>query len=710
MNTTTYGHLAAHEVSAVIPECSSPLIFEAGRFARQANGAVYASMGSARVLATVCFVNDGSQADFLRLTVNYIEKFYAKGEIPHSFHRREARPCEEETLISRAIDRMLRPLIPKGISHNIQVMITVLSTDEAVSLEMLAANAASAAVAISGLPTKGTVASLRVGRQDDGSLFHLAPCRVEGSSLDLTIAATDQAVIMVESSAHELSEETMIAAINQARQWMQPIHEAIATLKAQVAREVDQGQFEVAELPQPASLTDKMLEPLRAQIEAAYQVKTKADRVAKLSAVRQDFKAAHELDDEAIAYFQHYVGQLEREVVRSRYLTGNERIDGRAFDEVRPISIQVDLLPASHGSALFTRGETQALVTSILGTDKDAQLIDHLSLYGGEEAKRDTFMLHYNFPPFSTGEVSMALSTKRREIGHGNLAKRALKAVMPTYKDFPYVHRIVSEILESNGSSSMATVCGGSLALMDAGVPLKAPVAGIAMGLVSGDANQCVILSDILGDEDHLGDMDFKVAGTAEGITALQMDIKIDGLSDEVLTQALEQAKAGRLHILGEMNKVLSASRDEVSHNAPRIITMSVHKDKIREVIGKGGATIRGIIEQYGVTVDINDDGLVKIFSTNSEQAQKAKAHIEDLVHEVQVGALYYGVVVKIIEYGAFLALPGGKDGFLHISQIADHRVEDIYSELSEGQEVKVQVQELDRQGRIRLTAIGLDD
>lgn len=670
---------------------------ETGLIAKQATGSVTVRMGDTVILVTVVGQKDSAvERDFFPLTVNYIEKSYAGGNIPGGYFKREGRPTEREVLASRLIDRPLRPMFPEGFTQEVQIVATVLSVDPDVNPDVPALLGASAALAVSGIPFHGPVAAARVGYVNGQYLLNPSKEQLCDSQLDLVVAGAADAILMVESEAKELSEEVMLGAVMFGHQHMQI---AIETIKA-LAEESGTTRWEW----QAPQMDDELLAAIEKQyyadIVSAYQIVDKKARHDKLDSIKAAITTSFtvEGDEARQKHIIKIIGDLESRAVREKVLAGGPRIDARALNAIRPISIQTGLLPRTHGSALFTRGETQAIVVTTLGTGKDAQLIDDL-----DGLRKETFMLHYNFPPYSVGEVGMMSSPKRREIGHGNLARRALNAILPDPNAFPYVLRVVSEITESNGSSSMASVCGGSLSLMDAGVPIKAPVAGIAMGLVK-EGDRFAVLSDILGDEDHLGDMDFKVAGTAGGVTALQMDIKITGITEEIMRVALAQAKEGRMHILGEMAKVLTKPRAEMSNYAPRMTMLQIPVDKIKDVIGKGGVTIRGLIEEFGVTIDIDDDGIVKIASVSGEAAKEVQRRIELLTAEVEIGKDYDGKVVKIAEFGAFVAILPGKEGLVHISQITDQRVERVTDVLSEGQPVRVKVLEIDKQGRIRLS------
>lgn len=670
---------------------------ETGQVARQASGAVLASMGETVVLVTVVAARESSGRDFFPLTVDYEERTYAAGRIPGGFFKREGRPSEKAILTCRLIDRPIRPLFPDGFDNEVQIVATVMSVDPEIDPDVVAMVGASAALSISGVPFNGPVGAARVGFIDGNYVLNPSASQLESSALDLVVAGTKGAVLMVESEAQELTEEQMLGAVVFGHDASQAAISAIESLAATVG--VERWQWEAE--AQDQVLQEKVAALVAADVQSAYQIADKTARQHAIAAVRD--KAASELvsDDAEASLADRVKGaikSIEKATVRGRILSNEPRIDGRDVETVRPISIETSVLPRTHGSALFTRGETQAIVTCTLGTERDAQIIDAL-----EGERRDPFMLHYNFPPFCVGETGRVGSPKRREIGHGRLAKRAILGVLPSPEDFPYVIRAVSEITESNGSSSMATVCGTSLALMDAGVTLKAPVAGVAMGLIK-EGERFAVLTDILGDEDHLGDMDFKVAGTADGVTALQMDIKIDGITREIMEQALAQAKRGRLHILTEMGKVISAPREEMSRYAPRITTMSIPTDKIRDVIGKGGVTIRAISEATGAAIDIEDDGTIKIATSDLSAAEDARRRIEQITADVEAGTIYEGKVVRLMDFGAFVNILPGKDGLVHISQISDERVANVSDKLSEGDVVKVKVLEVDKQGRIRLS------
>jgi len=668
---------------------------ETGEIARQASGCVIVNMDDTVVLVSAVVDKAGEPRDFFPLTVNYQERSYAAGKIPGSFFKREGRPSEKETLTSRLIDRPIRPLFPKGFTNEVQVIATVVSLNPDIDPDMPAMLGASAALAISGAPFAGPVGCSRVGYKDGAYILNPTFSQLKESDLDLVVAGTEDAVLMVESEASELSEDVMLGAVMFGHEQFQV---AIQTIK-ELAAEVNTPSMEWVAPEVDQALLATVTNEVTADLTAAYQVSEKLDRYAAVDKVRDAAVEKLATDDGYSAGdIKGMFGKVEKNIVRGRIISGEKRIDGRNLDDVRAITVRTGVLPRTHGSALFTRGETQALVVTTLGTARDAQKIDAL-----EGEKTDSFMLHYNFPPYSVGETGRTGTPGRREIGHGKLAKRGVMAVMPKEEDFPYSIRVVSEITESNGSSSMASVCGTSLALMDAGVPLKAPTAGIAMGLVK-EGDEYAVLSDILGDEDHLGDMDFKVAGTANGISALQMDIKITGITKDIMEKALEQAKAGRLFILGEMNKVISEASTEMSHYAPRYLKMKINPDKIRDVIGKGGAVIRSITEETGVSIDIDDDGNVKIASSDFDAAEAAKIRIEQITAEAEVGTVYDGTVIKIMDFGAFVRILPNKEGLVHISQICEERVENVSDKLSEGDVIKVKVLEIDRQGRIRLS------
>ncbi|MFQ3188471.1 MAG: polyribonucleotide nucleotidyltransferase [Gammaproteobacteria bacterium] len=671
---------------------------ETGEIARQAGGAVLVNMADTIVMVTVVGMKKADPSrPFFPLTVDYIEKTYAAGKIPGGFFKREGRPSEKETLTCRLIDRPIRPLFPKGFMNEVQVVATVISMNTDIDPDIPALIGASAAISISGLPFNGPIGAARIGYKDGEYILNPSISELADSDLDLVVAGTDKAVLMVESEANRLSEEVMLGSVVYGHEQLQTVVQAIKEFSA----EVNTTPWEWAAPEADLSLADLVSNQSTAAITEAYAIADKLDRQDKLSAVRSDAVAALVSDLEGSpseSAVREAFGKLEKKIVRDRIISGERRIDGRDTRTVRPIAIRTGLLPRTHGSALFTRGETQAIVVTTLGTGRDAQIIDAI-----EGTRKENFMMHYNFPPSSVGECGRVGTPKRREIGHGRLAKRGVQAVMPSVDDFPYVIRVVAEITESNGSSSMASVCGASLSMMDAGVPLKSPVAGIAMGLIKEDAGFAV-LSDILGDEDHLGDMDFKVAGTTDGITALQMDIKIDGITTEIMQKALEQAKDGRLFILDEMSKVITQGREEMSEFAPRLVTFKINPEKIRDVIGKGGSTIRAITEETGASIEIDDDGIVKIASVEKAAGDEARRRVEMVIAEVEVGTIYEGKVAKIMDFGAFVNILPGKDGLVHISQISDERVENVSDKLKEGDMVKVKVLEVDRQGRIRLS------
>jgi polyribonucleotide nucleotidyltransferase len=679
------------------------MTLETGEVARQANAAVIASLGDTVVLCTAVAAKSAAPGrDFFPLTVNYQEKTYAAGRIPGGFFKREGRPTEKETLTSRLIDRPIRPLFPDGFYNEVQVVATVVSLDPQIDADIPAMVGASAALALSGVPFNGPIGAARVGYRDGQYLLNPDAKDLKSSALNLVVAGTRDGVMMVESEANCLSEEVMLGSVVFGHEQMQVAINAINEL----VKECGKPRWEWSLGAATAELEQAVKAAAHDSLAEAYRIIEKQSRYARVGEIK---KAVIEQlsGGDAPKYTADQVdGQLfklESNIVRERILNGEPRIDGRDSTTVRPITIKVGVLPRTHGSALFTRGETQALVVTTLGTGRDAQIIDAL-----EGERREPFMLHYNFPPFSVGETGMMSGPKRREIGHGNLARRGVNAVMPDMEKFPYVVRVVSEILESNGSSSMASVCGASLAMMDAGVPLKAPVAGVAMGLVL-EGKRYKVITDILGDEDHLGDMDFKVAGTKDGVTTLQMDIKVEGITPEIMKVALEQAKAGRLHILGEMNKVLSSPREKMSEWAPSIITLKIDPEKIRDVIGKGGAVIRQITEETGTTIDIENDGTVKIASVNGTAGREAQARIELITADVEVGRVYEGRVARLMDFGAFVTILPGRDGLVHISQISNERVERVSDSLKEGDVVKVKVLEVDRQGRVRLSMKDVD-
>ena len=676
------------------------LTLETGRIARQADGAVLATYGETVVLCAVTAAKKVKEGqDFFPLTVNYQEKFSAAGRIPGGFFKREARPTEKETLVSRLIDRPVRPLFPEGFYNEINVIAQVLSFDGETEPDIVAMIAASAALTISGVPFMGPIASARVGFRNGE--YELNPTQSaaldDEGRLDLVVAATNDAVMMVESEAKELTEEEMLGAVMFAHEESRKVIGAIIELAEQAAKD----PWELASSDDNASMKEAIRAMIGDDIAKAYKLTDKSARSDALNAAREKVKAhysSEEFDGQQKMTANKLTKKLEAEIVRGAILKDGQRIDGRKLDQVRPIEAMVGLLPRTHGSALFTRGETQAICTTTLGTKDAEQMIDGL-----EGLSYNPFMLHYNFPPYSVGEVGRFGFTGRREIGHGKLAWRALHPVLPSHEDFPYTIRVLSDITESNGSSSMATVCGGCLSMMDAGVPIERPVSGIAMGLIL-EGDDFAVLSDILGDEDHLGDMDFKVAGSESGITSLQMDIKVAGITQEIMTKALEQAKAGRAHILGEMTKALGSARSGVSKHAPRIETMQIDKSKIRDVIGTGGKVIREIVAETGAKVDIDDEGVIKISSSNSDEIEAARKWIEGIVEEAEVGKVYTGKVVNIVDFGAFVNFMGGKDGLVHVSEMKNERVEKPTDVVSEGQEVKVKVLEIDNRGKVRLS------
>ena len=683
------------------------LTIETGEMARQASGAVVASLGDTVVLATVVAERSGhSDRDFFPLTVDYQEKTYAAGRIPGGFFRREGRPSEKEILTSRLIDRPMRPLFPKGFRNETQIMATVVSVDPDIDPDLPAMVGASAAVACSGIPFNGPIGAARVGYAGGRYLLNPGFAAVSESDLDLVVAGTSGAVLMVESEARELSEDVMLGAVTFGHEQMQPVIGLIRELAAEAGRPA----WNWAPPARDSALAERVEEAVGQRIAEAYRIVDKAERQATLAEIRKS--AETELGGgpgesgeprrpgQPVA---DAVSAIEKKVVRKRILDGEPRIDGRDRSSVRDVATRVGVLPRAHGSALFTRGETQALVAITLGNSRDAQIVDAL-----EGERRDPFLFHYNFPPYCVGETGRNIGPRRREIGHGRLAKRGILSVMPSLDDFPYVIRVVSEITESNGSSSMASVCGSSMALMDAGVPIRTPVAGIAMGLVK-EGDRFAVLSDIMGDEDHLGDMDFKVAGTARGVNALQMDIKIEGITREIMQQALTQAHAGRLHILERMAETIREPRQEMSEYAPRIITIRIDPEKIRDVIGRGGATIRSLTEETGAAIDVSDDGTIKIASVDALGGQEARRRIEQITADVEVGVVYEGKVQKIMDFGAFVNILPGKDGLVHISQISHERVENVNDKLREGQTVRVKVLEVDKQGRVRLSMKAVD-
>ncbi len=672
--------------------------FETGEIARQATGAVKVAMGDTVVLVSVVGASGVKPGqDFFPLTVDYQERTYAAGKIPGGFFKREGRPSEKEILTSRLIDRPLRPLFPEGFFNEVQIVATVMSCDPEIDPDIPAMLGASAALAVSGIPFDGPIGAARVAYIDGQYVLNPTATQLKSTELDLVVAGTAQAVLMVESEAKELAEDVMLGAVVFGHDQMQAAINAINEL-------ADEGGKDLWDWQPPAkdeALIARISELAEADLNEAFRIKQKQQRSAKIDEIADRVfpqVITEDMDTTRVNQVKGIFKDLEAKIVRGQILAGEPRIDGRDTRTVRPITIRTGVLPRTHGSVLFTRGETQALVVATLGTKQDEQIIDALM---GEYSER--FMLHYNFPPYSTGETGRVGTPKRREIGHGRLAKRALVAMLPTPEDFGYSMRVVSEITESNGSSSMASVCGGSLALMDAGVPVKDHVAGIAMGLIK-EGNRFAVLTDILGDEDHLGDMDFKVAGTENGVTALQMDIKINGITKEIMKVALDQAKSGRLHILGFMKGTLDGARQEVSQHAPRMYTMKINPEKIRDVIGKGGAVIRAITEETGTTIDIAEDGTITIASVSSEGADAAKKRISDITAEVEIGKVYEGPVVKILEFGAIVNIMPGRDGLLHISQIANERVQNVNDYVKEGQVVRVKVLEQDEKGKIRLS------
>ena len=676
---------------------------ETGEIARQASGAVVVNMADTVVLVTVVADRKTKEdRDFLPLRVDYQERSYAAGRIPGGFFRREGRPSESEILTARLIDRPLRPLFPEGFTNEVQIVATVMSLNNQVDPEIPALLGASAAVALSGVPFQGPLGAARVGYRDGQYLLNPTRRELKDSQLDLVVAGTERAVLMVESEADELSEAVMLGAVMFGHEQMQAAIRAINELTAEAGAQSWNWQPPADD----AALADAVRASAETALAEAYQIPEKLTRQQQVHEIHEQLSAqltAQEPGRWTTQAIDGAYSTLESAIVRGRILSGQPRIDGRDTRTVRPISIRVGVLPRAHGSALFTRGETQALVVTTLGTDRDAQIIDAI-----EGEYRQPFLLHYNFPPYSVGEIGQIGSPKRREIGHGRLAKRGVQAVMPKPENFPYTVRVVSEITESNGSSSMASVCGASLSLMDAGVSIKAPVAGIAMGLIK-EQDRFAVLTDIIGDEDHLGDMDFKVAGTATGVTALQMDIKIDGITREIMEQALAQAREGRLHILDKMGAVIEAPKLELSEYAPRYTTLRINPEKIRDVIGKGGVTIRSITEETGATIDITDDGVVKIAAVDKAAGDEARRRIEQITADVEVGQIYEGKVVRIMDFGAFVAILPGRDGMVHISQICEERVQSVSDKLAVGDVVKVRVLEIDKQGRVRLSMKGLD-
>ncbi|MFY2765152.1 polyribonucleotide nucleotidyltransferase [Arenimonas sp. MALMAid1274] len=678
---------------------------ETGEVARQASGSVIVKFGDTVVLVTAVGNKNAKEGmDFFPLTVDYIEKFYAGGRIPGGFFKREGRQTERETLVSRLIDRPIRPLFPEHFRNEVQVIATVMSMNPEIHGDIPALIGASAALALSGIPFAGPIGAAKVGYANGQYLLNPSTTDLKTSDLELVVAGTANAVLMVESEARELSEDVMLGAVMFGHQQMQVVINAINELVAEVG--VKHWTWTAPEKAQAP--IDALKAAIGDKLSAAFQVRDKLERKDAISAVKKEVLASLAPQIEAngwnAAELSKEFGEFEYSTMRNSVLKTRTRIDGRDLVTVRPITVKTGVLPRTHGSALFTRGETQAIVVTTLGTARDGQVIDAV-----EGESKDHFLFHYNFPPYSVGEAGRMMGPKRREIGHGRLARRGVQAVMPSMESFPYTIRVVSEITESNGSSSMASVCGSSLALMDAGVPIKAPVAGIAMGLIK-EGSDFAVLSDILGDEDHLGDMDFKVAGTEGGISALQMDIKIDGITEDIMKVALAQAKQGRLHILGEMAKVISTSRTEMSEYAPRLLTMKIHPDKIREVIGKGGSVIQAITKETGTQIDIQDDGTIVIASVNAAAAQAAKARIESITSDVEPGRIYEGKVAKLMDFGAFVTIAPGKDGLVHVSQISNERVEKVSDKLKEGDIVKVKVLEVDKQGRIRLSMKAVEE
>jgi len=691
--------------SKTIPLAGKNLVLETGKIARQAHGSILASCEGTSILVTVVARKEANpEQSFFPLSVHYKEKTYAAGKIPGGFFKREGRPSEKETLISRLIDRPLRPSFPKGFMNEVQVIATLLSLNPEVQTDIVAMIGASAALSISGIPFNGPIAGARVGYLNNQYTLNPSLSQMPDSDLDLVVAGTSDAILMVESEASQLSEEIMLGAVMYGHEQIQPVIQAISELKTEIGK--DSWEYEVEE--NDDDLSTQVFKISEKKINDAYQITDKVLRQETLNEIRQETeRTILETDkdkDYEITHIQNELKSLEKTIVRKRILEGAPRIDGRDNKTVRDINIEIGLLERTHGSALFTRGETQAIVAATLGTERSSQIIDAL-----EGEYKDKFMLHYNFPPFSVGETGFIGSPKRREIGHGKLARRSLEAVLPDLETFPYTIRLVSEITESNGSSSMATVCGSSLALMHAGIPIKTHVAGVAMGLVK-EEEQYKVLTDILGDEDHLGDMDFKVAGTSNGITALQMDIKIQGITQEIMEDALDQAKIARLSILDQMNKTINKPSEKYSKYAPSIITLTVEKDKIRDVIGKGGSTIKSIIELTGAQIDINDSGVVTIASVDRSSGEKAKEKILLITADVEVGKIYEGRIAKIMDFGAFVTVLPGKDGLVHISEISEERVSSVKDVLTEGQIIKVKVIEIDRQKRIRLTMKKLDE
>src|SRR5688572_7931727 len=699
------GHPHVAKITKTFQYGKHEVTLETGEVARQASGAVVVKVDGTVLLVTAVAAKSAREGqDFFPLTVDYQEKFYAGGRIPGGFFKREGRQTEKETLISRLIDRPIRPLFPEGFRNEVQIIATVMSMNPEVDGDILALIGASAALSLSGAPFDGPIGAAKVGYKDGQYLLNPSKTELVDSQLELVVAGTQNAVLMVESEAQELSEDVMLGAVMFGHQQMQVAIDA----NSAVVAEGGKPKWYRAAPARNEAIVGALKSAIGDRLGAAFQIRDKAERRTTIASLKKE--VLETLAPQCVANewstgeMSKEFGELEYETMRGSVLSTKIRIDGRSLDTVRPIASKVGILPRVHGSSLFTRGETQAIVAVTLGTARDGQIIDAV---GGEY--KDHFLFHYNFPPYSVGEAGRMMGPKRREIGHGRLAKRGVLAVMPTMESFPYTIRVVSEITESNGSSSMASVCGSSLALMDAGVPIKAPVAGIAMGLVK-EGNDFVVLSDILGDEDHLGDMDFKVAGTANGISALQMDIKIQGITEEIMKVALSQARQGRLHILGEMAKALTAPRTELSEYAPRLLTIKIHPDKIREVIGKGGSTIQAITKETNTQIDIQDDGTIVIASVNAAAAEAAKARIEQITSDVEPGRIYEGKVVKIMDFGAFVTIAPGKDGLVHVSQISNERVEKVADKLKEGDMVKVKVLEVDKQGRIRLSMKAVEE
>ncbi len=683
---------------------SRTVTLETGEIARQASGACLARMGDTVVLATVVAMKEAVPGkDFFPMTVDYQERTYAAGRIPGGFFKREGRPSEKEILTSRLIDRPVRPLFPEGFTNEVQIIATVMSIDPDIDPDIVAMIGASAALVLSGVPFNGPIGAARVGYRDGKYLLNPGNTELVDSQLNLVVAGTAKAVLMVESEAQQLSEEIMLGAVMYGHEQMQVVIRTINELAQEAGAQRWSWQAQVED----TALKNTLQTEFGPLIAEAYRIKEKTARQDRMAEIREQAVGKHAAEGVPAGTKEkvlNLIGNIEYRIVRDRILSGEPRIDGRDTRTVRPITVRAGVLPRTHGSALFTRGETQAMVVTTLGTGRDAQIIDAL-----EGERKDPFMLHYNFPPYSVGETGRVGSPKRREIGHGRLAKRSLIAVLPDMSQYPYVLRVVSEITESNGSSSMATVCGASLALMDAGVQIKAPVAGVAMGLILED-KRFAVLTDIIGDEDHLGDMDFKVAGTDAGITALQMDIKIEGINRAIMDTALKQAKEGRLHILHVMNQAINTPRAEMSEYAPRIITIKINPEKIRDVIGKGGSTIRALCEETGCTIDIEDDGTVKVASVDGAAATEARRRIEEITADVEVGRIYNGKVVKLMDFGAFVSILPGRDGLVHISQISRERVENVSDKLSEGDSVTVKVLEVDKQGRIRLSIKAVEE